>query len=55
MSTNIDRIRHQIHDDLVSSSQMLILDEDKHLQDEYNQKNGRDRLNHLHAVSGYGR
>ena len=33
---------------------MLIFNEDKHLQNEYNQKNGRERLNHLHAVSGYG-
>lgn len=53
-SHSIDRIRHQIHDDLVSSSRMLIINEDKHLQDEYNKKNGRDRLNHLHAVSGTG-
>ena len=52
--SNVDRIRHRIHDDLVSSSRRLIFNEDKHLQNEYNQKNGRERLNHLHAVSGYG-
>ena len=28
---NVDRIRHRIHDDLVSSSRMLIFNEDKHL------------------------
>ena len=53
MSNNVDRIRHRIHDDLVSSSRMLIFNEDKHLQNEYNQKNGRERLNHLHASVRY--